>query len=438
MKRAFITVGLTFGDEGKGTIVESLVRTHKAPLVVRYSGGSQCAHNVLSIDGFYHKFAIFGSGTHHGAATVLTKDVLVDPVRLMNEGFELEKKGVNAFDKKMFIDANALVITPFHRALNRIKEIARGKEGRHGSCGVGIGETASYALKHKDAALTIGDLFDANVATDKLYFMRDELIKEVTPLAEQNWMKAGMQPEISAFTDTNLIDAMLWRYHVFLDHVSVLKTHGVLEMIAKNDTVWEPAQGTLLDEDYGFHPYTTWSHVSILKGVEVCKEAGITEITKIGVARAFAHRHGAGPFPSEDPNMLSEVDEKHNKLDDWQGDFRVGFLDLPMLRYSAEINQVDEVAITHFDIIDKRPSWDVVTEYPFEIKKLPVDDFAAREAQTNALMALNLETAGLQKFKFNSNSIEALITNIVTPNDKTNKALIISRGPFHESKIYRK
>ena len=139
--KAFLVAGLGFGDEGKGSIVDYLVRRENARTVVRFNGGAQAAHNVVTPEGAHHTFAQFGSGSFAGAETVLSKFVMVNPPALLKEAAALKGKGV---EPQVYVDKAALVTTPFHVAVNRIKESRRGS-GRHGSCGMGIFETFRFA-----------------------------------------------------------------------------------------------------------------------------------------------------------------------------------------------------------------------------------------------------------------------------------------------------
>src|SRR3954471_16685245 len=125
--RAIVIVDLGFGDAGKGLLTDYLVRRTGARMVVRYNGGAQAGHNVVAPDGRHHTFAQFGSGTFvPGVRTFLSRDVVVHPSALPREELALRSAGVTDGFERLSISADALVITPYHQALGRMRELARG------------------------------------------------------------------------------------------------------------------------------------------------------------------------------------------------------------------------------------------------------------------------------------------------------------------------
>ena len=172
MQHAFLTVDLGFGDAGKGSIVDFLTHTHAAHTVVRYNGGAQAAHRVVTAGSSprEHVFAQFGSGTLAGAATHLSRFMLLDPLAMVAEEQHLRALGVTDAFERTTIDERALVITPFQRAANRLKELARG-DGRHGSCGMGIGETMVDYLEHGQRVLFASDLRNPDLMRANLRFL---------------------------------------------------------------------------------------------------------------------------------------------------------------------------------------------------------------------------------------------------------------------------
>ena len=142
--RAYVIVDLGFGDAGKGLLTDYLARQLKAGIVVRYNGGAQAGHNVVTPDGRHHTFSQFGSGTFiPGVKTYLSRDVVIHPGALLVEGAILEGKGIPDAFSRLRVSEQALVITPFHQAANRIREIVRGSD-RHGSCG---SARSAYAIR---------------------------------------------------------------------------------------------------------------------------------------------------------------------------------------------------------------------------------------------------------------------------------------------------
>ena len=152
-RTAHLVVDLGFGDAGKGAITDYLARTTSAHTVVRFNGGAQARHNVVAPDGKHHAFSQFGSATLvPGVRTHLSRHMVLNPLAMLVEERYLRALGVEDAFARTAISAEALVITPFQRAANRLRELARslpaGKAGerRHGSCGMGIGETVSDSL----------------------------------------------------------------------------------------------------------------------------------------------------------------------------------------------------------------------------------------------------------------------------------------------------
>ena len=146
--RHYVVCGLGFGDEGKGSVTDFLCSSRSrdpAHAVVRFNGGGQAGHNVVTADGRHHTFAQFGSGSFTpGVRTHLSRFMLVDPLALAAEAAHLIAAGVPGALGRLTVDRDARLVTPYHQAANRARELARGRD-RHGSCGMGIGETARYA-----------------------------------------------------------------------------------------------------------------------------------------------------------------------------------------------------------------------------------------------------------------------------------------------------
>jgi adenylosuccinate synthase len=358
-----IVVDLGFGDAGKGTFTDWLVRRHGARLVVRFNGGAQAGHNVVTDDGRHHTFAQFGAGSFvPGVRTHLARPTVLHPLAMLVEARHLARKGVPDALERTTVSEGARVITPFHQAAGRLRELARG-EGRHGTCGVGVGEAVRDALEHPDEALLARDLTHPETLLRKARRAQERLRAELAEVMRAARASPQASPELGLMEDSEVpsrwvvaVEALSPRERVVEDaHLGTLLREGV--------SVFEGAQGVLLDEWRGFHPHTTWSTCTFDNALELLREHGFDgSIHRLGVLRAFATRHGEGPFPTEEPALAPLLPEPHNASAGWQGTFRVGGFDAVLARYAlAACGGVDTLGLTHLDRLRER--WPVCTAY---------------------------------------------------------------------------
>jgi adenylosuccinate synthase len=392
-----IVVDLGYGDAGKGTIVDWLCAQSGAQsgargaaqgharrqvaAVVRFNGGAQAAHHVLGPGGQPHAFAQFGSGTFtHGTRTFLSRFMLVDPLALVAEAEHLGRLGVPDPFGLIAIDRDALLTTPYHRAANQAREAARGA-ARHGSCGVGIGETASYALAHPEDAPRVGDIASRRTLLRKLRQLRDHVNTAITPNTAVSPNTLPPPDDVAAV------------YRAVADRVTLAGDGYLARLARQGPLVFEGAQGVLLDEWRGFHPYTTWSTTTFANAETLLRESGdATEVTRLGVTRTYQTRHGPGPFPTEDPAL--SLPEVHNANGHWQGPFRTGHLDAVALGYAAAVaGPLDGVAVTHLDTAARYSgrlrvgrAYDLGDTAVTSIAPGPDRDLAHQESLTAALM----------------------------------------------------
>lgn len=327
-----IVVDLGFGDAGKGATVDWLCSPEaglEVAAVVRFNGGAQAAHNVVA-GGRRHTFRQFGSGTFSRVPTLLSRHMMVEPIALAAEARALAALGVTDPLALLYIDERALLTTPIHGAANRCREDTRGT-ARHGSCGVGIGETASYALEH-----------DAPRVADCL---RPEVLRRKLIALEAHYapLLAGGGHRYDP------IDYLVEVYTEFARAVAILPGDQLAEFAANGRLVFEGAQGTLLDEWRGLHPYTTWSTVEPRNARAMLARIGEPGYV-LGITRSYFTRHGAGPFPTEDTSL--SIPERHNGIGPYQGAFRQGHLDPILLRYAiAACEGIDGLVVNHLDAV---------------------------------------------------------------------------------------
>jgi adenylosuccinate synthase len=331
-------VDLGFGDAGKGTVVDWLCATSPVHAVVRFNGGAQAGHTVVTDDGRTHTFAQFGSGTLRGVPTFLSRHMVVDPLALTAEADHLSTVDVPDPWALLRVDRFALVATPYHRIANQARELARGA-ARHGSCGMGVGETVAHALDHPGDAVRFGDLSRPLVLRRKLRHLREWLDGTLAGLGGG---AAGPPVEDCATA-----------YELIAERVTTATQSYMDSLLTTGPCVFEGAQGVLLDEWRGFHPYTTWSTTTFDNVVDL----GAVDAARVGVLRCFTTRHGAGPMVTEDAALTRSLVDPHNPTGPWQGAFRVGHFDAVAHRYAVEVcGGVDGIALTHLDAARRCPA----------------------------------------------------------------------------------
>ncbi len=365
--KIIFTVDLGFGDAGKGSVVDYLTRVSAAHTVVRYNGGAQAAHRVVLADSppREHIFSQFGSGSFAGAATHLTRFMLLDPPAMLAEAAHLRTLSVAEPFARTTIDAAALVLTPFGRAINRLRELARGA-ARHGSCGMGIGETVADQLRYSDQVLYAGDLRDPATVAHKLAFLHSLALAKLRTLQPALPDSPLVEQELAPLHDPHWREWLAERYAEFARQATIVDGSYLRSILNQpGSVIFEGAQGALLDEWYGFHPYTTWGTTTLANAEQLLKEAGSSVApVRIGITRAYTTRHGAGPLPSEEAALSQALPDARNLAHPWQQQFRVGWLDLVLLRYAcAIVGPLDFLALTCLDRLEDLPALQVCRAY---------------------------------------------------------------------------
>lgn len=376
---AILVADLGYGDSGKGGAIDALAAKYNAHTVVRYNGGAQAGHTVVTPEGESHTFAQFGSGTFiPGVATYLSKHFYFDPLALLNEEEHLRSVGVHDAYARLFVDKRALLLTPFARAANRLREILRGEE-RHGSCGMGIEETVSYAVLHPQDALHVGDTEDPPLLLRKLKLQQEILRAEfVAHTAFFDEQGGTAKEEWNLLADDG---APLYVYSHFIaickkfrsvDEVSVAKLFQKPGVV-----LFEGAQGVLLDQDFGFHPYTTWSDTTFAQAEQILDEYGfVGKRIRLGVLRAYATRHGKGPFVTESHELTLKLPDRYNVMNAWQQAFRVGWFDAVSSRYAlVVVGGVDALVVTNVDRIFSIKEWRIAHAYQANVQVLHENEF---------------------------------------------------------------
>jgi adenylosuccinate synthase len=330
-----VIVGAQWGDEGKGKLTDLLAE--RADVIVRFQGGNNAGHTIVR-DGQEFKFHLIPSGIlYPDKACVIGNGVVIDPGVLIGELEGLRRQGIDIGGLR--ISANAHLIMPYHVLLDTAGEARLGKL-EIGTTKRGIGPC--YADKAARLGIRVQDLLDAKILRKKIMAAMEPKKQMLRPFAKDPRL------DLHAMTEEYL------RYGHRLEPFIADTAHLCWEALDSGRTViFEGAQGTLLDLDHGTYPFVTSSNP--IAGA-ACVGAGVgpADIDEVwGVAKAYATRVGAGPFPTElDDDLGAYIRERGGERGTTTGrDRRCGWIDLVALRYAARINRLSALAVTKLDVL---------------------------------------------------------------------------------------
>ena len=338
-----VILGLQFGDEGKGKITDFLSGSYDD--VVRFNGGANAGHTVV-ISGKKYKFHLIPSGALQAKTVILGNGMVIDPDELLSEIKILKDSNR---DINIKISMNAHVVTEMHKCLDKKEESVRSKLNI-GTTSMGIGPT--YEDKYARTGIRIIDLSDINIIKQKIetiYKMKRELLRD------------------SKFNDENERDKLAMNlYNLGME---IIKYVDYTEELINNEyktgknILFEGAQGGMLDIDFGIYPFVTSSN-TISGALSAGSGFSFRKVNKvIGVFKAYQSKVGSGPFPTEILND-STLRDLGNEYGTTTGrPRRVGWLDIPLLKYTSMLNDVDCLAITKTDILGKLKKIKVATSY---------------------------------------------------------------------------
>jgi len=350
---AIVLVGAQWGDEGKGKATDLLGdRVH---YVVRYQGGNNAGHTVVVGEESYALHMLPSGVISPGVVPVIGNGVVVDPRVLLEEIDALQARGVSC--AKLLISANAHLIMPYHRALDKVTERYLGS-AQIGTTGRGIGPT--YGDKIARVGIRVQDLFDPGIFRQKL----ELVLREKNQLLTKIYNRRAIEP--GPIADEYIGYGERLRPYV-------ADTGLVLGQALDEDRVvlLEGAQATMLDVDHGTYPFVTSSSPT---AGGACAGSGIgpTRITKvIGVVKAYTTRVGAGPFPTE------LTDEQGEWLRKTGGEYgvttgrprRTGWFDTVVARYSTRVNGITDYFLTKLDVLSSLDKVPVCVAYEVDGKR---------------------------------------------------------------------
>lgn len=419
-----VLLGLQWGDEGKGKIVDVL--TPKYDIIARFQGGPNAGHTLI-FEGNKHVLHTIPSGIFRdGIINIIGNGVVIDPVIFKTEIDKLKEKGL-IIKNQLLLSNKAHIILPTHKLLDKASEIAKGK-AKIGSTLKGIGPT--YMDKTGRNGIRIGDLFE------------DDFNERYNNLVEKHKLLLNQYNIENIDEDIKSLEP---DFFTGIDLIKSLKTidseHYINNAIKNGKTVLaEGAQGTLLDIDFGTYPFVTSSN-TISAGT--CTGLGIApnRINKvIGIFKAYCTRVGSGPFPSEEDN---ETGERIRQIGSEFGATtgrkrRCGWIDLPALKYAIMINGVTELSMMKADVLDQFDVIKVCTHYRYkgeEIDYLPYNIDKDIEAKYIEIEGWNTD---LTKMSSEAELPNKLIDYISYLEKELETPIsIVSVGPDRQQTIHR-
>jgi adenylosuccinate synthase len=352
-----VVLGLQWGDEGKGKIVDLL--SQDADIVARGQGGANAGHTVC-INGQKFILHLIPSGILHAdKICVIGNGLVVDLIQLFAEIRELEDLGIDT-SGRILVSGRANLVLPYHKIVEAVNEAARGS-GAIDTSKRGIGP--AYVDKVGRTGVHVTDLFDEKLLREKIEFNLDQKAHLFAQLPEDQ------RPTVE-ITMATLKELARRAKPYVADIPSYL--HDAIK--SGKSVLFEGAQGTLLDVDFGTYPFGTSSN-STVGGILTGLGIGCKQLHRVtGIVKAYQTRVGAGPFPTELHNSLGE------KLRETGAEYgattgrprRCGWLDLVLLRYSVRINGVDDLALMKLDVLDTLDEIKVCVGYQINGKQVDI------------------------------------------------------------------
>ncbi|NGX56817.1 MAG: Adenylosuccinate synthetase [Candidatus Anoxychlamydiales bacterium] len=344
-----LVVGLQFGDEGKGKVVDLLSK--KADAIVRSYGGNNAGHTV-NINNEELKVHLLPSGVFYPhTKCFIASNCVVDPKSILEEIKLCEKKGFYSLDSRLFISSYANVIFDYHRLFDALEE--ERKINKIGTTKKGIGPCLSDKINR--IGIRITDLIDEDILKEKLkenILLKNEILEKL-----YNHKPIDFE---ATYQEYKSLGMSLKKYVLNVEN-------KVSEMISnKENIIFEGSQGSLLDITFGTYPYVTSSSIlssSFYAGLNVKKN---DNFHNLGIIKAYITRVGSGPLPTKlakdeeklfDHTKIKEIGTSTNKYR------TIGWFDAILAKYSVNINSIDSLAITKLDVLDDLDEIKVCTKY---------------------------------------------------------------------------
>ena len=382
-----IIIGTQWGDEGKGKIVDLL--SSEADTIVRFQGGHNAGHTLVIGDQVF-KLSLLPSGIiRKNKIAVIGNGVVLDPWKLLEEITQLNSRGIKVNSDRLIISENTPLILPFHKDLDLLREQKAGKE-KIGTTGRGIGP--AYEDKVGRRAIRTGDLKDRNEVKRKINIIK----------AHHDILRAGL--DASDIDEEKLFNELMIVGEKISKFVKPVWKFLNEEITKNKNILFEGAQGSMLDVDFGTYPFVT-SSSTIAAAAALGSGVAHNKINSVlGITKAYTTRVGEGPMPTElfdslGQHLAVEGNEKGTVTGRAR---RCGWFDAPLVRRSCVLNGVTSLALTKIDVLDKLEKIKICIGYRFEKEEhldFPVSTSLASKLSPiyEEIDGWNTSTVGLEK-----------------------------------------
>ena len=321
--KADVIIGAGYGDEGKGYFTDYLSSQKKQSVVIRFNGGAQAGHTVITPENIRHVFGHFTSNLFlNNASAYLSKYFQINPILFLKELNQLKELGIIPV---IACHNECYLATPFDMLINQWLESSRGNN-RHGSCGLGIGETIHRSEVEK-CPLNIKDTIDEKILRDKIESVKIFFLKRIKELHLEKMLQRFDFVLKQEFIDQFIMDI------VEMKKVLQVGVNNIQhEFFKDKDIIFEGAQGLMLDQYMGEFPYVTRSNTGLKNIVEFSNENNISQLDVVYATRCYKTRHGAGSLKWEMvDNPYKDIVDQTNIPNEYQGTIRYAYLDLDVL-----------------------------------------------------------------------------------------------------------
>ncbi|MCX7956457.1 MAG: adenylosuccinate synthase [Endomicrobia bacterium] len=396
--KTIVILGTQWGDEGKGKVVHYLSRN--ADFIVRYQGGNNAGHTVV-FNGQEHILHLIPSGILENKKCIIANGVVIDPEALYQEVNFLKSRGIKVDKNNLFISEQAHIILPYHKYI----DAAREKTQKIGTTQKGIGPC--YSDKYARTGIRVCDFLEK----DTFHTLVEKNLDEKYKIISDFISKEDIRKKVFSIYE---------KYSDFIRQFTTNTTDILIDIINKNKTViFESAQGTMLDVEFGSYPYVTSSHPTV-GGISIGTGLPPSYISKvIGIAKAYTTRVGEGPFPTEiKTNLQDFLREQGKEYGATTGrPRRCGWFDSVVVRHSVKINGIKELVLTKLDCLKDINPLKICVGYKYK-NKIFYDYPSSRKIQQlvkpiyKTLPGFSENIKGIKNYKELPKNVKIYVENI--------------------------